>query len=139
MKAFRTAVAKVISYKVHLQNKAGVVIAGGDGEGSPILNDTVICFNGDARKGLDHETFLVELPDQKEREGFGFCKTARKPYDTLVCLALISLFEEINDPAIFGFSSDGDERDWLEAKKIYRAFNHKDPVPLKDAEPQRIP
>ena len=37
-----------------------VTLCDGVGEGSPIFNEKVICFNGDASKGHDHETFVID-------------------------------------------------------------------------------
>ena len=52
-------------------------------EKKPIMvNEKMICFNGKGKNG--HETFLLT----PEKVKFGFCKTARKPYDLYVCLVL---------------------------------------------------
>ena len=72
-------------------------------EWSPDGKD-IIWFNGDADDGLDHETFLVDLTET----GRNFCKTARKPYDTLVLACIIAgekfgVFEK--------WSTDADSRD----------------------------
>ena len=51
----------------------------------PICNDDLIRFNGIEDEG--NETFLF----LNEMEEFSFCKTARKPYDVVVCECLIVL------------------------------------------------
>jgi len=51
----------------------------------PIVNKNEIIFNGIGRNG--HETFWYNT----RKEGFGFCKTARKPYDIVVCKVLLVL------------------------------------------------
>lgn len=53
----------------------------------------------------DHEDFWVE----SEKEGFAFCKTARKPYDEYV-VAILLLGN--NEEMIKNISSDGDMEDW---------------------------
>lgn len=54
-----------------------------------------IFFNG------DYETFYVQRTAGLD---FGFCKTARKPYDRYVVACLLILADEIED---FNWSSDG--------------------------------
>lgn len=75
----------------------------------PILTEEEIRFNG--YEDESHETFLV-TPGITD---FDFCKTAAKPYDVAVCMALIILNK--NNPT-FTYSSDGDEGDWSEALAI---------------------
>ena len=91
------------------------ILRGGLGEGEPIINETEIWFNGDEEKELDHETFSINW---KDTEAFGFCKTARKPYDLFVCLALLS-FKEHFPSHVFQLSSDGDAEEWQEAVDLY--------------------
>lgn len=63
-----------------------------------------IMFNGVGEEG--HETFLLEL----KPKNFEFCKTARKPYDLLVCATL--LLAEHHAPGVLEISSDGDREEW---------------------------
>lgn len=88
-----------------------IILRGGDGSGSPEFTNEFICFNGDGSKGLDHETFYFDGVTD-----FSFCKTARKPYDLIVCLILISLKNNIEG---FDFSSDGDKDEWEEIFEFY--------------------
>lgn len=88
-----------------------IILRGGDGSGSPEFTNELICFNGDGSKGLDHETFYFDGVTD-----FSFCKTARKPYDLIVCLILISLKNNIEG---FDFSSDGDKDEWEEIFEFY--------------------
>lgn len=92
-----------------------------DLEGS---DDKQLWLNGpnDARD-LNHETFGVPrtlagikarvaddkkgYPQDASMHGFDFCKTARKPYDTVVTACLCVLAE-----SGLSVSSDGDTRDW---------------------------
>jgi hypothetical protein len=94
------------------------IIRGGLGKGSPMINESEVWFNGDAETGTDHETFGIRwFPSGGEVKGF--CKTARKPYDILVCVSLLAFKHAFNDPAVFSFSSDGDNSDWEEAKDLF--------------------
>jgi hypothetical protein len=97
------------------------IIRGGLGEGEPIINETEIWFNGDEELGNDHETFSVNW---KDTEAFGFCKTARKPYDLFVCLCLISFIEHYPSD-IFTLSSDGDAEEWQDAVDLYNKITRK--------------
>src|SRR5690554_1749599 len=53
-----------------------------DNDLPPRIDDTGVRFNGIDEEG--HETFIIVNEDC----GFDFCKTARKPYDLPVCIAL---------------------------------------------------
>ena len=90
-------------------------IKGGLGEGTPIINESEIWFNGDSKKQMDHETFGIKWNIGEN----GFCKTARKPYDILVCVALIAMNQSFKGTGAFSFSSDGDNMDWETAKDLY--------------------
>lgn len=86
-----------------------------DGKGLPEITDTEIAFNGDASKGLDHESFVFEINQDSVRK-FHFTKTARKPYDFFVCLAMLSLVNNLEGIEI---STDGVEEDWVPAINFY--------------------
>lgn len=94
-------------------------LAGGDGTGEPIFNDTLVCFNGlyDKTNDYSHETCYIALDSDEE---FNFCKTARKPYDVVVCLALLAFKKAFGGD--FSYSSDGDMTDegWSMASKIIK-------------------
>ena len=89
-------------------------LGNGVGEGEPIITDTKICFNGCAKDGEDYETFAISVDDGE----WDFCKTGRMPYDTAVCLALLSFKEIFGDD--FEYRSDGDETEWEYAKAVFR-------------------
>lgn len=93
-----------------------VKIMGGLGKGAPEFTPTEICFNGNAKNGTDHETFSIDFNIDN---GWNFCKTARKPYDLLVCCSLIALAMNLGDE-IFTFSSDGTVKDWQPAIDLYQ-------------------
>lgn len=86
-------------------------IKGGMGDGEPTFNKNMICFNGNEEKGLDHETFLIEADIAK----WSFCKTARKPYDLLVCAILIGAHNVLG----YEVRSDGSLEDWKPAIEFY--------------------
>lgn len=132
--AFSKALAAIKNYKDLLESR-GLVVRGPMGEGEAILNEDVIAYNGDEASGRAHETFGLERERQAPRDGFHFCKTARKPYDTLVCLSLIALFEAFDDREIFSHCSDGEDSDWGDAYAIYREVNEKEPPRLDQAAP----
>lgn len=98
-----------------------MILRGGNGFGEPKIDNTHIIFNGDGSKDLDHETFYVTMDYDAEDAKFSFCKTARKPYDTAVCLALLCLEHEFGDDITV--SSDGNresgEAGWGLAKEIF--------------------
>jgi len=60
-----------------------------------------------------HETFVLS---QKGSGGFAFCKTARKPYDLMVCACL--LVYKHHSPDTIELGSDGDSEDWADAEKF---------------------
>lgn len=76
------------------------------------VDDDRIRFNGCGADG--HETFAVT------RAGVGrnFCKTARKPYDTVVVAVLMAA---ANACPVFTWTSDGDGADHAEGAKLYNA------------------
>ena len=134
-KKFRTAVRKIKQCYFHLKknpyaHKTEVegfysdqpcIIRGGLGKGLPKFLQDQIWFNGDESKGHDHETFYLKW-NKKDEDGedlWGFCKTARKPYDLLVCMSLLALENAFQDPKVFSYSSDGDEPEWQRAKDLY--------------------
>lgn len=115
---------------VMLSNDEGNRIRGADGTGYANLGGAFIAFNGNAEKGLDHETFLVnrERPaleswQRPNRRGWYFCKTARKPYDAAVVASLCYL--ESIYPAKWATTSDGSAEEWQDGLALAkRALPH---------------
>jgi hypothetical protein len=64
-------------------------------------------LNGSRENG--HEDFTMRETLAKAQSGF--CKTARKPYDTVVTACLLVLADAL--PGILTIRSDGDAGDWL--------------------------
>jgi hypothetical protein len=87
----------------------------------PEVNGETIRFNGWGDEG--HETFHMTRkkpePTFISSDSFGFCKTARKPYDIAVCLTL--LLCKHHAPEAITVESDGSwEKDWMEARKVFK-------------------
>ena len=85
-----------------------LVLGDSSGDKLPIFNRNIIHFNG--MDELGHESFALK---RKGSNGFEFCKTARKPYDLMVCACLITYYFHSSDT--IKISSDGDREDWQEA------------------------
>jgi len=104
-------------------------LAGGNGIGNPEITPEQIWFNGTESNGMDHETFSLNLfdmsyynsVDQMGKDGvFNFCKTARKPYDFAVCIALMVIKHHLG--ADFSISSDGNSKDWQPSIDFYESY-----------------
>jgi hypothetical protein len=78
----------------------------------PVVSGEHIWFNGPTEDG--HETFV--LSPLHERDGFNFCKTARKPYDTAVIAILCAA--KARAPDAIELSSDGELDDWQEGIRL---------------------
>jgi hypothetical protein len=110
-----------------------VLIAGWDGSGEPEMSFDTLGFNGCGNDG--HETFRInakrELPFEgadRERLGWAFCKTARKPYDIVVTAMLTILAAKYG----FDVGSDGRASDWDDGVKLAsKALGEILPNPIK--------
>lgn len=88
-----------------------VKIGDGMGEGDkPTITADEVSFNGIDE--LAHETFFIK---RTEKDGFNFCKTARKPYDVLVVACLV---KAKGLGIIDEWSSDGDMSDHEEGMML---------------------
>lgn len=90
--------------------------------GIAIANDSAenaIFINGVAEGA--HETFGITKKDI----GFNFCKTAEKPYDTVVT-ALLILLKEILGSEV-KITSDGTWEDWQGGQLLYETVFDKQP------------
>ena len=93
--------------------ESGVKIGDGLGQGMPLLSLDAVEFNGWEADDEHYETFT--LGDGS----WNFCKTARLPYDVVVCAALIRVREASPD---FVIESDGrwdDADEWVPARELY--------------------
>ena len=96
--------------------KKGITIRNGLGEGEPIVTLNGILFNGDGEHELDHETCAFT----NDEKGFGFCKTARKPYDYTV-REVLKVAEQMG--IVTNVSDDGDNNVII-SDKDYLTGNH---------------
>ena len=120
---FRVAVQTIDQAHKLIKKRKHCTIRGGFGKGAPMLNESQVWFNGDEKTGMNHETFSIEWYP-KGGHVRGFCKTARKPYDILVCVSLLAFKHAFDDPDVFTFSSDGGNSDWEDAKNLYTEITY---------------
>lgn len=106
-----------VSLAILHENARGIKIADGFGENEPELNERRVWLNGSDENDESHETFSIRRTVSER----GFCKTNRKPYDTLVVACLVA-GEELG--IITRWSSDGDAEELADgielAQKILR-------------------
>ena len=88
------------------------------------VDDNGVCFNGVEDDG--HETFEIRRYDT----GFQFCKTARKPYDEIVCAILdfaSNIFKEDIEVSCDGDNDDQESinkyKTLIRDKKIDKIFD----------------
>jgi hypothetical protein len=94
------------------------------------MDETVICLNG---VGADsHETLVIYR--NVNRDGWDFCKTARKPYDDIVTAILLRLVYSYNYTA----SSDGSWSDWQSGRNLYAATFNAMPTNIFNRRPQEV-
>ncbi len=82
--------------------------------GIPLQDDSAgaaIFINGVGANA--HESFVITSEDV----GFNFCKTAEKPYDTVVTAILIHLKQSLGSKVVV--TSDGDWSDWQGGRLLY--------------------
>ena len=93
------------------------------------------CLYEGVQKDDSHETFVVEATEPM----WNFCKTDRKPYDTLVGTCLLIL--QYHLPEHFQFTSDGDwDQEWAygaseESASIRDTYRHIFPERDLDSDP----
>lgn len=101
----------------------GIALAGPNGDGEPMVSEG-IALNGVAEES--HESFIFPNnpndPFINKVNGslWAFCKTARKPYDLVVCAILLVLKHHMGKQ--IRISSDGDRREdeWLPAEQMVK-------------------
>lgn len=89
----------------------------------PVANEKEIRFNGIGDDG--HETFYLT----RGPERFSFCKTARKPYDKIVCAVLNIVYHYAGD--YVEISSDGEFDEWEEGNEIVQRLFGFSGCPIK--------
>jgi hypothetical protein len=120
------AISRDISYKkftvfaesiITAAEEAGIQLADGHGEtaGAWEISNDRVSLNG---LGEDaHETFMVARGGEVDM--FNFCKTAQKPYDTVVTALLIALHASYGDSV--DISSDGGSADWVRGLELFES------------------
>lgn len=95
-----------------------IPLAGGDGEGKPVLTKDEVCFNGAGEDS--YETFSVRRVELADPDGkvFNFCKTARKSYDVVVRAVLIIFSKHMGNALIVASDDDNDDPGWIMARTI---------------------
>ena len=115
--AERFAEASADARKLYNSLKTGpdaVKIVGWDRDkpkSRPVFNADLVQFNGLGDDG--HESFSLARVDAADGD---FCKTARKPYDILVCATLL-VFDHHFQP-VFTAGTDGGYEDWEPAIQL---------------------
>jgi hypothetical protein len=111
------------------------LVAGPDGNGTPVVGATHIEFNG--RGNNAHEPFVFP-----GNAGFNFCKTQYKPYDAVVTACLIAAHDHFPS-SVLAIASDGhwNEGDWSDGARLYgKALGRMPADPTSDfEEPQPFP
>lgn len=95
-----------------------------DNDSRPLIGKDAIVFNGVGDDG--HETFWLD----KNETAFSFCKTARKPYDLVVCCVLMlasihATSGEISSDGIneaHGQWPDNVDQEWRDAWNHFRSI-----------------
>lgn len=68
---------------------------------------------------------------QRPRPGFAFCKTERKPYDVIICAALMAIKHHTGDNVVIYFDGDfAEETEWAPAYTLYRTALRRDLPPF---------
>lgn len=100
----------------------GITIKNGHGIDFPQADMNMIWLNGNEENDLGHETFFIpNTTSEYFKEGFEFCKTARKPYDYAV-RQILKIAEEYG--LVTNVSSDGENEEIISDDdyiKRYRA------------------
>lgn len=102
-------IAKVV------RSAASGFLAGGNGEGKPLVTPTEVAFNGSSGDSYETFAFPGDFPEGTDdsSDGFNFTKTARRPYDAFVTAALIVVRQHF-DTDVLEIRSDGDPEEWID-------------------------
>jgi hypothetical protein len=103
-------------------NAAKGMLAGPEGDGSPVLQNAQLQFNGRGEED-SHEPFI--FPGQV---GFNFCKTQGKPYDAAVVACLLVARDHFPSE-VLEIASDGDwnQGDWADGSRLYKSVFDRTP------------
>lgn len=97
------------------EKEYGITLEDGINEGPAQITEKKIWINGDSKKGEAYETFFIPcMEESREADEFGLtsdlCKTARRPYDRVVCACLVAA--KYHFPDEFFIRTDGEVKDW---------------------------
>ncbi|KAK6531430.1 hypothetical protein TWF281_008235 [Arthrobotrys megalospora] len=90
-------------------------ITGPAGTGDPQISPSSINLNGDESADQAHESLNLPIG---QTISFGFCKTARKPYDEVVGAVLLRCL--VYNQSTFTVWSDGCWEEWGDARVLYQ-------------------
>ena len=107
-----------------LESEIPIGDGSGDRESQPLLEHDKISLNGIGNDAHESLYYPPEFRQSRrslspEIHGFAFCKTERKPYDVVVCAAIMAIKHHQGDNV--EISSDGDfDYEWMPAYRLYR-------------------
>lgn len=99
--------------KIAEMSDVGLANLQGEEKTFPEFSETEVSFNGIGKYSC--ESFFVNL----NTSGFNFCKTRRRPYDTVVVACLLCLKYYFDDVSV---SSDGDNEEWSYGTNLYKSI-----------------
>lgn len=76
------------------------------------INEKEILINGDKENNEDNQDFLLNFKEVSK----SFCNTAKKPYDFVVCLVLLSCANNFDN---FEFNSNAGILEWYKPIVLY--------------------
>lgn len=112
-----TATPAVLADACSIIAASGITVCGPLGTGEPELSaEDGIWLNGSEALDEDYETFHLPGTNGLDDTGLdGFCKTARRPYDTVVAAILISCAVRNGQR----FDTDGTWEDWADGLALF--------------------
>lgn len=103
-----------ISDVYRIIEESGIPVAGPMGTDAPEIDIEGILLNGVAPED-DYETFSLDAGSIE----FNFCKTARRPYDTVITTVLL---RQAHYSEAFRIDSDGTWDEWQPARTLYASI-----------------
>ena len=122
----KNVINDILEIESYIKSNKIKCVTAGSYEGEPIKLDVSVYAKVSNKKYTPSELFLNGIGENSHEalcimagkidSSALFCKTARKPYDTAVCLSLISLNYFVSHCNI---SSDGNIKDWQGAIDLW--------------------
>lgn len=118
-----TATPEVIADARLILAATDVTVCGPNGQGLPIMNELDgIRLNGFAAADEDYETFHLRGTKEPDFPSFStFCKTGRRPYDSVVAAILISAAIRATGRTAGTVRSDGTWSNWSAGVELFEA------------------